>query len=157
MNFLKIKSSSMKFKALLFFFAFFCAAFVSAQSNASKVVPWVQNGDSLSENTTLAYELAIGGTFDKTKLWNYSVIVFADSISGANAGTVQLQISNDPAGTASPIWSNYGTAGTIDGTADQFFNYEGTLYARRLRVLITSPAGTRKTAIRLRGLFRQVE
>jgi hypothetical protein len=144
---------SLLFAALALFFALPSA---SAQTTASKVIPWVQSGDTLGTSTTLTYELAIAGTVDKTKPWEYSILVEADSISGANAGTVTLQVSNDPAGTASPLWFDYDTD-TIDGATTQVFNYEGKLYHRRLRVLITSPSGTRRTDVKLRGLFRQVQ
>lgn len=152
---MRLKFSFLGLLALLL--SAFVVTQVEAQTNAPKVFTWVETGDTLGASTTLTYEPVINGSSDKSKLWTYDIIVEADSISGANAGTVKLQIANDPPGTASGsvTWFDLDTD-TIDGTTTQVFNYSGTLYARRIRVLITSPSGTRRTDIKLAGFLRQL-
>ena len=152
----------MKLKTLFYgLLALLLSVFVvtrsEAQTNAPKTFTWVETGDTLGTSTTLTYEPVINGSTDKSKYWSYDIIVESDSISGANAGTVTLQVSNDAPGTAAAnvIWYNLASA-TIDGTADQVFHYTGTLNSRRIRVLVTSPSGTRRTNIELRGFLRQL-
>lgn len=152
----------MKLKTLFYgLMALLLSAFVvtqvEAQTNAPKTFTWTATGDTLGTSTTLTYEPTINGSTDKSRLWSYDIIVEADSISGANAGTVTLQIANDSPGTAAGnvIWYDLDTD-TIDGATTQVFNYTGTLNARRIRVVVTSPSGTRRTDIELRAFLRQL-
>lgn len=152
---MKLKVFILGLLALLLLVA--VATRTEAQTNAPKVFTWVESGDTLGTSTTLTYEPVINGSTDKSKLWAYDILVEADSVSGANAGTVTLQISNDPPGTlaGNVIWFDL-DSDTIDGSDTQVFHYTGTLYARRLRVVVTSPSGTRSTDIELRGVLRQL-
>jgi hypothetical protein len=112
--------------------------------------------DTLGASTTLTFQYTEGTReVDFVTLWDYSWTVKSDSISGAdNAGTVALQVSNSPASVASPLWVTVDTE-TIDGAADQFFVFEGVLNARRMRLLITSPSGTRATVVNVEGAVKK--
>ena len=122
---------------------------LSGQTNAARGVIYTINvdTDTLGTSTTLTYEFQEKGRavdFPTTG-WEYSFIVQADSISGANAGTVALQVSNSLA-TSTPVWVTIDTD-TIDGATTQVFTYDGVMRYRRIRLLITSPSGTRRTDI----------
>lgn len=88
---------------------------------------------------------------DWPRLWTYSITVDHDSISGANNGNCFLQISNSaPSETAE--WLTVATQ-ILDGTSDAFF-FEGTLYARRIR-LHTVKSGTGRSAISYWAAFKR--
>jgi hypothetical protein len=112
--------------------------------------------DTLTASSTITFQYTEGTReVDFIGLWDYSWTVKSDSISGAdNAGTVELQFSNSPQSAANPLWVTYDTE-VIDGTADQFFIFEGVLYARRMRLLIKSPSGTRATVINVEGAVKK--
>jgi hypothetical protein len=130
-------------KKLFFLLAFaLCGAF---QADAQAAFVEVSKYDSLATSTTLTYDL---GLYKKPYL--YSVYIQSDSISGANAGTCVLQVANDRAGVR---WKTIQTL-TIDGAAQQTALWEGTLYARRAKVVFTSPSGTRKTRVRLEAVLK---
>lgn len=148
-------------KKLLFMFTAIVLSFtVQAQTTPAKglIYSLVRTTDTLGASTTLTYEFtnAASATATGTVLdfplagWTYSFYVEADSISGSNAGTVELQVSNSLASNTSPRWITVDTD-TIDGTANQYFLYEGDILARRVRLKITSPSGTRKTNIFVEG------
>lgn len=82
----------------------------------------------------------------------YSVHVMADSLSGANAGTVYLQVSNDRDGLK---WYNAQTL-TIDGTTTSSALWEGILYARRARVYFITPSGTRSVRVQTYASFKRL-
>lgn len=85
-------------------------------------------------------------------LWVYSVHVVTDSLSGANAGTVYLQTTND-----GYTWLNHATSLTVDGTAQQTQAWEGTLYARRARVYAITPSGTRTVNYRMKATLKRIQ
>lgn len=136
-------------KNLLVFALLMFATVLSAQTNSAKGVIYTINTDTdtLGTSTTLTYEFQEKGRAVDfpTAGWEYSFIVQADSISGANAGTVALQVSNS-LGASTPVWVTIDTD-EINGSAAQVFVYDGVMRYRRIRLLITSPSGTRRTDI----------
>lgn len=142
----------------LFFFLLLCIAFTAtAQSSKNPFLTKVSTGDTLETSTTLLYDYnsLLANSQDFAREWAYSLTVVADSVSGANAGTITLQVSDTPASVAaaSADWVDLDTD-TIDGTGSSIFYYSGTLNARRLRLKVTSPSGTRKTAIRVNATLK---
>lgn len=111
--------------------------------------------DTLVASDTIIFEFtdAKGKSLDFTGRYEYSWVIKTDSISGANAGTIAVQIAND--NDNSPVWFTTST-GTIDGPGTQLFSAEGTLRARRHRILITSPSGTRKTVVNAYGAAKRL-
>jgi hypothetical protein len=88
---------------------------------------------------------------DWPRLWTYSIQVDHDSISGVNNGTCVLQVSNSgPAETAE--WITVSTE-TLDGTGDAFI-FQGTLYARRVRLLFTK-SGTGRSVYAYWATFKK--
>ena len=130
---------------------------LSGQTNSAKGVIYTINADTdtLGASTTLAYEFQEKGRAVDfpTSGWEYSFIVQADSVSGANAGTVALQVSNS-LGASTPVWVTIDTD-TIDGSTAQVFTYDGVMRYRRIRVLVTSPAGTRRTDISIDAVAKR--
>jgi hypothetical protein len=113
--------------------------------------------DTLIATDTMSFAFQSGGVdYDFTGLYEYSILVTADSISGANAGTVYLQVSNSKNDDTTPIWTTI-DSDTIDGTVRQYFLYEGLLRARRLRIYIIGPSGTRVTIINVEGVAKKVK
>lgn len=144
-------------KKFLFFALMLFTVSVVAQTNAARGVIYTINedADTLGTSTTLTYEFQEKGrgVDFPTAGWEYSFVVRADSISGANAGTVALQVSNSP-GASSPVWVTIDTD-TIDGATPQVFAYDGVMRYRRIRVLVTSPSGTRRTDIAIDGVMKK--
>lgn len=136
-------------KNFLVFVLLMFAAVLSAQTNSAKGVIYTINTDTdtLGTSTTLTYEFQEKGRAVDfpTAGWEYSFIVQADSISGANAGTVSLQVSNS-LGASTPVWVTIDTD-EINGATAQVFVYDGVMRYRRIRLLVTSPSGTRRTDI----------
>lgn len=125
----------------------------AVQMEAQKMFDIYVNNDTLSNATTQAYATTKnGGPALIDVPYYYSIQVYADSISGANAGTAYLQVCNDRTGTN---WSTLQTL-TIDGTGTDSALWEGIVYARRLRVYYDMPAGTRKVKARVYGMFKRV-
>lgn len=122
--------------------------FVPAQADAQRQFEEVSRMDSLVNQDTVIQEFSY--TFKRPYL--YSVQIQADSVSGANAGTCYLQVSNDKATTGTK-WHTVQTL-TIDGTTSSVALWEGTLYARRARVYYISPAGTRKVYLYTLASFK---
>lgn len=85
--------------------------------------------------------------------YRYSVHVVTDSLSGANAGTVYLQVSNDRNGT---VWYNAQSL-TLDGATQQSALWEGILDARRIRVYYISPSGTRSVRVQTYASFKKLQ
>lgn len=127
-------------KKLLFLFSIIAAltALTATESYSQRFYEQVTDVDSLVNQDTVI--LNLDWTFKRP--FYYSIQVKADSISGANAGTAYLQVSNDVA-TSNPRWHTTQTL-TIDGTTSSTALWEGLLYARRARVYYFSPSGTRK-------------
>jgi hypothetical protein len=144
-------------KNVLFLFAMLFAIGLSGQTNSAKGIIYTINADTdtLGTSTTLAYEFQEKGRAVDfpTAGWEYSFIVQADSISGANAGTVALQVSNS-LGASTPVWVTIDTD-TIDGATAQVFTYDGVMRYRRIRVLVTSPSGTRRTDISIDAVAKR--
>lgn len=105
---------------------------------------------SASDEVILTFTDRNGAEMDFTRQYDYSILVTADSLSGSNAGTVNLQVSN---GT---IWTTIDTD-AIDGTTRQFFLYEGTLKARYIRVQVTTPSGAKSIALNTQGAAKRVK
>ena len=146
-------------KYLIFILAFCFPAIIFAQAKEAKMLYYeVIGNDTLGTSTTVIkeFENRYGFDNDFNDLYEYSWIVVADSVSGANAGTISLQFSNDRDTTTSPIWYT-STTSTIDGNVQQLFSYEGTIKARRTRLLITSPSGTRVTRVRTYGIAKRIK
>ncbi len=113
--------------------------------------------DTLATSTTLTFEFEKNDVaIDFTNLYEYSFTVTSDSISGANAGTVALQVSNSANDDTSPTWFTYDTE-TIDSAPQQIFHFEGLIRSRRIRLLITSPSGTRVTIVTVEGTAKRVK
>lgn len=110
------------------------------------------HGDTLANQDTVILYVGLTDAKAKPANWKYSVHVRADSLTGANAGTVYLQFSNDGS-----LWWNHPTSITIDGPAASYDEYawEGVLYARRLRVYAITPAGTRTVRLRTAAILRK--
>lgn len=130
---------------------FFCLAFLlfwsfgaSSQDNLS-----YSSTDTLTNaDTVILYPLAstsrvIGSAYD------YSILIFSDSLSGSTAGTAKIQYTND--GT---LWYDYGSALTLNGPTQQTIHWEGPLYAQRHRIYFIS-TGTQSTKVRTRGYYRK--
>lgn len=83
----------------------------------------------------------------------YSIHVVTDSLSGANAGTAYLQVSNDRNGS---IWYNAQSL-TLDGATQQSVLWEGILYARRARVYFITPSGTRSVRVQTYASFKRMQ
>ena len=109
-----------------------------------------------SSKTFIHTDTRTGRTLDIPAPFEYSFVVRSDSLSGATAGTISIQVSNSSANVtdANAIWATVDT-GTIDGTAPQFFAFEGVVRARRIRVLITSPAAAQSTLLRVQGALKR--
>ena len=135
-------------KQILFIaaFLFAIAGTVTAQSWAGGVI--VTDSTRLTNQHTNIVTL-LNSTKGKSSNWQYSVMVVSDSISGSNAGTSYLQVSND-----GYTWYNSQTL-TLDGATQQKTLYEGVLYAVRMRVYQITPSGTRVTAVRVKAVMRK--
>jgi len=139
-----------KFLFLLFFFAAILASLNTAQ--AQRVFDFYKTDTITDQDTITVLTTQNGGPSNIDVPYYYSVNILSDSLSGANAGTVYLQVSNDRNGT---VWYNAQTL-TLDGATQQTALYEGILYARRMRVYIISPAGTRSTKVQVYGICKRV-
>lgn len=139
-----------KLLLLLGFLLTLCASAI-----AQRPFEEISKFDSLGTSSTItqlfgAPTITTGFVFKQP--YYYSVYIQSDSISGSNAGTVVLQVSNDRAGVK---WKTIQTL-TIDGAASQTALWEGLLYGRRIRLLWTSPSGTRKTRIYSEAVLKAV-
>lgn len=156
----------MKFKLLLATLLLFGAAPATFAQTGSRTLYTTASGgitgDTLGSSSTFTYDLnalvlpGVGGgnAQDFTRLWRYSITVVADSLSGATAGTISLQVSDAPATAGSNVdWVTTST-GTINGTGQTLYYFTDTLAARRIRLRITSPSGSQSTALRIRATFK---
>lgn len=111
--------------------------------------------DTLNASDTLIFDFkdSKNNSLDFTGRYEYSFIIQTDSISGANAGTIAVQIAND--NDTSPTWFTTSSA-TIDGAGTQLFSTEAMLRARRLRLFVTSPSGDRVTIVRVYGTAKKL-
>lgn len=82
----------------------------------------------------------------------YSVQVQSDSVSGANAGTCTLEVSNENTPTK---WSVLQTM-TINDAGSDTALWEGIIYARRMRVRWITPSGTRVVNTTTNASFKAV-
>ena len=140
-------------KYLLLFLPFF--AFGQTNPAKDALITFTSSGtDTLGASDTLIYEFkdAKGKVLDFTALYEYSWIIKTDSISGANAGTIYVQVAND--NDSSPVWFTT-SSGAIDGAGTQLFQAEGLLRARRHRILIISPSGSRVTIVNAYGAAKR--
>lgn len=125
----------------------------AVQSEAQKMFDIYVNSDTLTNQTTKTYGTdKNGGPVLIDVPYYYSIQVYADSISGSNAGTAYLQVCNDRTGTN---WITLQSL-TIDGTGIDSAIWEGIVYARRMRVYYDMPSGTRKVRARVYGMFKRV-
>lgn len=126
-------------KKLLILFCFVAAFLATAtQLSAQRNFEDEFLVDSLVNQETVIQEFPY--TFKHP--YYYSIFVRADSISGANAGTVLLQVTNDRAANTTR-WSTLETL-TIDGPGSTTALYQGLIYARRMRLHYSTPSGTRR-------------
>ncbi|MCA0235460.1 MAG: hypothetical protein LCH81_03670 [Bacteroidetes bacterium] len=138
----------MKYKFLILLLAL-----VASFSSLTAQVPITYSDDqTLTNQDTAILYLGLTDSKSKPANWKYSVHVRADSLTGANAGTVYLQFSND--GT---LWWNHSTSITIDGPASSYdeYGWDGILYARRIRVYAITPSGSRTVRLRTAAIFRK--
>jgi len=134
----------------LFFAALLCAfLYTPNAATAQRYFEEVTDVDSLVNQDTVI--LNFDYTFKRP--YYYSVQVQADSISGANAGTCYLQVTNDKA-TSGTKWHTAQTF-TIDGAGSSYQLWEGLLYARRARLYFISPSGTRRVNLYTFASFKQ--
>lgn len=82
--------------------------------------------------------------------WSYSIHVVSDSLTGSTAGTVYVQFTND-----GYTWLNHSTSLTLDGATQQTQAWDGTLYARRMRVYAITPSGSKTTNYRLKAVLKK--
>lgn len=145
----------MKQILFLFFFAAFAAILPTSEAYGQT---WVQVSDSTrmtNADTNIVYMLT--DSRGKQGIWAYSIHAISDSISGATAGTLVLQTSNNGIywRTAANLYTETAQTLTLNGAAQQLANWEGVLYARRLRVYcITS--GTQVTSVRIKAFMRKI-
>lgn len=138
-------------KRLLFLLVFLSTLFNAAQ--AQKMFDIFDDNDTLSNQTTKTYLTTHnGGPALIDVPYYYSIQVYADSLSGSNAGTAYLQVCNDRSGTN---WITLQSL-TIDGTGTDSALWEGIVYARRMRVYYDMPSGTRKVRARVFGMFKRM-
>jgi len=137
----------MKYRFLLLSLLFFGLSVV-AQAQAYLFVK--DSTHLVNQDTQIVNLLTLSQ--GRGQFWGYSVSVRADSISGANAGTIYLQQTND-----GNYWTTVGSTVTIDGNAASYdeLTWEGTLYARRLRVYTITPAGTRNVKVVVRATLKK--
>ena len=136
----------MKLKLFYLFFAMLVGYMAQAQP---RFFDLQSVSDTITNQGTKIY------TTSPTQLevpYYYSIHVKADSLSGANAGTCYLQVSNDRSGS---VWYTLQSM-TIDGTGTDEALWEGILYARRVRVYFTTPSGTRKVKTHCHGAFKRL-
>lgn len=138
-------------QTILFFLFAFCLAFTAtAQRYFDLIAP---TADTLVNQDTAIYTTATsGGPTIIDVPYHYSVHVKADSVSGANAGFCYLQVSNHRSGS---VWYTVQTM-TIDGTGTDEALWEGTLYARRMRIYFITPSGTRRVKPHVYASFKRV-
>ena len=138
----------MKHKHIFLILALAFSAFLPGASAQAPLT--YSHGDTLTNQDTVILYPISAAKF-KSKNWNYSVHVRADSLSGANAGTAYLQFSND--GT---LWWNHSTSITIDGPGTSFdeYGWDGILYAQRMRIYAITPSGTRSVRLRTAVILR---
>lgn len=140
----------MKKKFLLAFLGLCLSVAVQAQRYFDVIAP---TADTLINQDTFIYTTATsGGPTIIDVPYHYSVHVKADSTSGANAGFCYLQVSNHRSGT---VWYTVQTM-TIDGTGTDEALWEGTLYARRMRIYFITPSGTRRVKPHVYASFKRV-
>lgn len=126
-------------------------AFGFLQSAHAQGVITLSDSTVLTNQVTRAVNL-LSLAQGRAAAWDYSVHVRADSLTGANAGTINLQATDN--GT---LWYNVGSTITVDGPAASYdeLTFTGTLCARRLRVYCVMPAGTRTTLVRVNATLRK--
>lgn len=148
------KTESMK-KLLYLFLLLSLPCLSFGQIEAKHSYYYSATVDTLGASDTLIieFEHTGGQQIDFEQTYDYNWIITADSLSGANDGTVYLQTSNSAYG-GTDVWYNAGTT-TIDGTTTQTINYTGTLLARRLRVYFLTPSGAKSIRINAQGLAKR--
>lgn len=144
-------------QAFLFFLFAAIAAILPGSASAQT---WASVSDStrLSGRDTNIVNL-LTDSRGKSGLWSYSVHIVSDSISGATAGTVVLQTSNDGIywRTAANIYTGTAHSLTLDGATQQTALWEGILYARRIRLYAITPDATaRVVSVRMKAFMRKV-
>lgn len=126
-------------RSILTMLALLCFGLVA--SAQSKLELAVFELDTLTNAETAYYTLPV--TLEKGDSYNYTIQVKVDSLSGATAGTLQLQQSNTLSGD---FWEDVtGKAITINGVLTTGL-IEGTTYALRLRLKATT-SGTQSTEV----------
>jgi hypothetical protein len=129
---------------------------LSAQLEAKQSEFTAYSVDTLSATDTVIIEFlhANGRGVDFKQTYDYTWIITADSLSGANDGTIYLQYSNTPYGVANPVWYNAETT-VINGTTRQTIYYTGTLLTRRSRIYYLTPAGAKSIRVNTQGIAKR--
>jgi hypothetical protein len=140
-------------KRLIFLISMVACFAVQHTVQAQKMFDIYANNDTLTNQTTKTYLTShSGGPALLDVPYYYSVQVYADSLSGSNAGTAYLQVCNDRSGTN---WITLQSL-TIDGTGTDSAIWEGIAYGRRMRIYYDMPSGTRKVRARVYAMFKRL-
>lgn len=129
---------------------------VAASASAQRFFDVYDVNDTLTDQDEIIYQTNHnGGPLLIDVPYYFSVQVEADSLSGANAGTIVLEFTNDRTATKWYTMSAYPEL-TIDGTTTSKTAWEGIVYARRVRIRAYTPSGTRTVGLRVYGSFKRM-
>lgn len=82
-----------------------------------------------------------------TDLVQLNIIVKTDSLSGATAGTVTVEVCNDPDGS---IWYPTSSTLTVNGATSQYLNFEDTDFNNsKARVKIVNTSATQSNKMQI--------
>lgn len=108
--------------------------------------------DTIVAADTVYYELGLDrNAGDWPRLWEFSLVVTFDQVSGTNTGAYILQVSNDPPSDATPTWTELidlpQDYSLTTASADLSSAWVGTLKHRRIRLAwLKSGTGTMSVA-----------
>ncbi len=128
-------------------------AFALADAEAQDWLPVSDSTTMTNADTNNVYLLSLNN--GKKSLWAFSLHILSDSLTGATAGTVLIQGTDDGVTwyTAKDGAGNAMTL-TLNGSTQQSQVWTGTMYCRRMRLnAITS--GTQTTRVRLKGTLKK--
>ncbi len=132
-------------KNLLLIFGFLLFLLPDAKSQG----PLTVTDSTILTNQDTQITYLITRAKGKADLWAYSVHIVSDSLSGATAGSVYLQGTNDGS-----VWYTMQTL-TLDGAAQQSQVWTGTLYAIRMRIYAITPSGSKTIRYRNKSILKR--
>lgn len=141
-------------KLKIFILALLASVCLSARVGAQNWLPVSDSTIMTNADTNIVYFLTLNK--GKTDLWAFSIHILSDSLTGATAGTLLIQGTDD----GSTWYTLKDGAGsnmtlTLNGAAQQSQVWTGTMYCRRMRLnCITS--GTQTTRVRLKSTLKKV-